>query len=208
MDCPDLSGYATLVIATVAAFVAVSRYGEQPFQSHRRRGEGAAGVHRGGASDILIHVLLGRTAIVIVCRVAGWLLARIGQPAVIGEMIGVIVLGPTVLGHVAPDAMRFLFAPDSLPFIAIIAQVGVMLYMFLVGLELDTAMLRHVSAVGAGDLACEHRRAVQLGTVAALFLFPAMSTPSVASRRSRCSPAWRCRSRPSRCSRGFSRAGG
>jgi Kef-type K+ transport system membrane component KefB len=174
-----LGAYVALVSATIGAFIGVSRYGERTLPAASLTREGGAWIATAGASDLLLHVLLGLAAIVLTCRVAGWLLARIGQPAVIGEMIGGIVLGPTVLGYVAPDAMRFLFARESMPFISIIAQLGVMLYMFLVGLELDTAMLRRRVHAAVATSHASIAVPFTLGAVAALYLFPSMSTPGV-----------------------------
>jgi Kef-type K+ transport system membrane component KefB len=96
----------------------------------------------------LLHVLIALTVIVLTARAIGVLFARIGQPAVIGEVIAGIALGPSLLGRVSPRAMNALFPAPIVPSLAMIAQVGVILFMFLVGTELDTASLRkrtHVS---------------------------------------------------------------
>src|ERR1051325_11011979 len=83
--------------------------------------------------------------IVATALLVGSLLRRLGQPAVIGEIIGGILLGPSFLGRVAPDLWALLFPPSSVPFINVIAQLGVILYMFLVGLKLDLSLLRDKS---------------------------------------------------------------
>jgi Kef-type K+ transport system membrane component KefB len=70
------------------------------------------------------------------CRLFGWLMQRwLRQPPVIGEMIAGVVLGPSLLGLVAPEVQAFLFPPESKPVLYVVAQLGIGLYMFLVGLD-------------------------------------------------------------------------
>ena len=73
----------------------------------------------------------------VTARVVGLLFARLHQPAVIGEVVGGILLGPSLLGRVSPEAAALLLPAEAAPFLGVIAQLGVILYMFLVGLELD-----------------------------------------------------------------------
>jgi Kef-type K+ transport system membrane component KefB len=70
------------------------------------------------------------------CRFFGWLVRRwLRQPQVIGEMIAGVVLGPSLLGLLAPEIQSFLFPPASKPVLYVVAQLGIGLYMFLVGLD-------------------------------------------------------------------------
>lgn len=74
--------------------------------------------------------------ILAACRSCGWLVRRwLRQPQVIGEMIAGVVLGPSLLGLAAPDLQHFLFPPESKPVLHVVAQLGIGLYMFLVGLD-------------------------------------------------------------------------
>jgi Kef-type K+ transport system membrane component KefB len=74
--------------------------------------------------------------ILAACRFFGWLVRRwLRQPQVIGEMIAGVVLGPSLLGLLAPDFQHFLFPPESRPVLQVVAQLGIGLYMFLVGLD-------------------------------------------------------------------------
>ena len=74
--------------------------------------------------------------ILAACRFFGWLVRRwLRQPQVIGEMIAGVVLGPSLLGLVAPDFQHFLFPPESRSVLQVVAQLGIGLYMFLVGLD-------------------------------------------------------------------------
>jgi Kef-type K+ transport system membrane component KefB len=116
--------------------------------------------------------------ILAACRLAGWLSARLGQPQVVGEMIAGIVLGPSVFGAVAPDAASRLF-PTTLgaerhPSMAILyaaSQVGIVAYMFLVGLKFDFGRLgthkRAASAVAASGIVFPLAVGAAIGIVAA-----------------------------------------
>ena len=81
--------------------------------------------------------------ILAACRLFGWLVRRfLRQPQVIGEMIAGVVLGPSLLGALAPDIQAFLFPPESKPVLNVVAQLGIGLYMFLVGLDFRTEEFR------------------------------------------------------------------
>ena len=90
----------------------------------------------------LLHVLLALVVVIATARAMGWVFRSARQPQVVGEILAGIVLGPSLLGRLAPGAEGYLFPAAVGPFLNIIAQVGVILYMFLVGLELDPALLR------------------------------------------------------------------
>jgi len=87
-------------------------------------------------------LLLQILVIVIAVRIFGWLFNKIGQPAVIGEIVAGVVLGPSVLGAVLPNASEFIFPPSSLNNLQFISQVGLLLFMFVIGLELDLNVIR------------------------------------------------------------------
>ena len=96
------------------------------------------------------HLLLALTAVASVGWALGSLFQRIGQPPVLGEVIGGVLLGPSLLGAVSPQAYAFVLAPDAVPYLNIVAQLGVVFYMFLVGLRLNLDRLRaHVQATVA-----------------------------------------------------------
>jgi len=74
--------------------------------------------------------------ILAACRVCGWVVHRwLRQPQVIGEMVAGVILGPSLLGALAPEVQQFLFPADSKPLLYAVAQTGIALYMFLVGLD-------------------------------------------------------------------------
>lgn len=91
-----------------------------------------------GVSAFFIQILV----ILLAARVVGWLAVQIGQPRVVGEMIAGILLGPTLFGAFAPDIQQQLFSAEYRPFLSLGAQIGIGLYMFLVGLEFDNQMFK------------------------------------------------------------------
>jgi len=86
-------------------------------------------------SDPVI-IFLQMFVILAACRTCGWVVRRfLHQPQVIGEMIAGVILGPSLLGSLAPDVQQLLFPPESKPLLYAVAQIGIALYMFLVGIE-------------------------------------------------------------------------
>jgi Kef-type K+ transport system membrane component KefB len=95
-------------------------------------------------SDFELSVLffLQLAVILAVVRLVGLGARKIGQPQVVGEMIAGVVLGPSLLGLVAPGVQQWLFPQESLTIIYVVAQVGVVIYMFLVGTEFQLGLIR------------------------------------------------------------------
>lgn len=87
-------------------------------------------------------LLIQIITILIMARVFGWICKRIGQPTVIGEVIAGIILGPSFLGTYLPDVSGALFPAKSLPNLNSVSQVGLVVFMFIVGMELDLGSLR------------------------------------------------------------------
>ena len=81
--------------------------------------------------------------IVLVARIFGWIFRKIGQPSVIGEIIAGIVLGPSLFGLYFPDMKEALFPAASLGNLQMLSQVGLILFMFVIGMELDLKVLKN-----------------------------------------------------------------
>jgi Kef-type K+ transport system membrane component KefB len=127
----------------------------------------------------LLHVLLALVVVIATARAMGYVFRSANQPPVVGEILAGIVLGPSLLGRLAPGAEGYLFPATVGPFLNIIAQVGVILYMFLVGLELDPALLRKR---GHTTVAISHASIVApflMGAAIALYLYPKLSSLDV-----------------------------
>ncbi|WP_462255417.1 cation:proton antiporter [Ferruginibacter sp.] len=81
--------------------------------------------------------------IILVARLFGWVCKKIGQPSVIGEIVAGIVLGPSLVGLYFPGFSAFLFPPQSLGNLQFLSQIGLILFMFVVGMELDLKVLKN-----------------------------------------------------------------
>ncbi len=88
-------------------------------------------------------LLLQIIVILFVSKLFGIVFTRIGQSAVIGEIIAGIFLGPSLLGYFFPDITAFLFSPESVKNLQFLSQIGLMFFMFVVGMEVDMDMLRN-----------------------------------------------------------------
>ena len=112
-------------------------------------------------------------------RLVGWLFRKVHQPQVMGEMFAGLLLGPSLLGWVAPGAYAALFPADSLGYLNSLSEVGLILFMFLVGLELDPKILR---GRGHTTVLTSHVSIIApffLGAILALYLYPRLSDDSV-----------------------------
>jgi len=90
----------------------------------------------------LLTLLLQIVVVIAAARAVGALSRRLGQPAVVGEMVAGLLLGPTLFGRLTPQAAAALFPPASLELLNVISQLGLVLFMFLVGSRLNSAHLR------------------------------------------------------------------
>ena len=93
--------------------------------------------------DPLAILLAQIITIIIVARFFGWIFRKIGQPSVIGEIIAGIVLGPSLLGMYFPEFSMALFPIQSLGNLKFLSQIGLILFMFVVGMELDLKVLKN-----------------------------------------------------------------
>lgn len=117
--------------------------------------------------------------ILIVARIVGWLFSRLNQPRVIGEMVAGVLLGPSLLGWAAPEISASLFPLDSLGYLSALSQVGLLLFMFLVGLELDLKLLRELGRAAIITSQVSIIAPFALGLLLAFFLYPRLSDQSV-----------------------------
>lgn len=89
------------------------------------------------------HLFLQLIVIIAASQLTGRLFTRMGQPAVVGEMAAGILLGPSLFGMLAPDAFALVFPSTSLDALKLLSQIGVCLFMFSVGMELDVKQVRN-----------------------------------------------------------------
>lgn len=92
--------------------------------------------------ELAVQFLFQLGAILIVCRLVGLVAERLGQPPVVSEMIAGVCLGPSLLGALSPESSEFLFPKESMKVLFPVAQVGLALYMFIIGLEFRGDIVR------------------------------------------------------------------
>ncbi|UJR79582.1 cation:proton antiporter [Sandaracinus amylolyticus] len=127
----------------------------------------------------LLTLILQIGVILVVSRIVAAAFRRIQQPQVVGEMFAGILLGPSLLGWLAPDVSAFVFPRESLVHLNTLSQVGLVLFMFLVGLEFDPKLMR---GRGHAALVTSHVSIIApffLGAALALHLYPQLSDSSV-----------------------------
>src|SRR5213082_4241741 len=123
--------------------------------------------------------------IVALSRLVGFLALRVGQPRVVGEMLAGILLGPSLLGWIAPHFYsQTLFPAESWPYLNFLSQFGVVCFLFLVGLELDPKLLRDRGHAAVMISNMSIIVPFLLGAAVALLLFPRLfqQTPAVPLR--------------------------
>ncbi len=127
----------------------------------------------------LFTLVLQITVILAVCRLTGSLFRRFHQPRVVGEMFAGILLGPSLLGWIAPQFSAYLFPPSSLGFLNALSQVGVVIFMFLVGLGINPKELKHQSHAAVLVSHVSITAPFVLASLLALYLYPRLSDDSV-----------------------------
>lgn len=161
--------YAVTIVAAVGIFLVLRSIGEQIQPVAATPVDSTPAAH----TNTLFHLLVALAVIIVTARSMGHLFKLIDQPLVIGELVGGLLLGPSFLGSLAPNLSFALLPPEIAPFLSVHAQLGVILYMFLVGLELDLRVLRRQ---GQATVAISHASIIVpflLGSTLALVLYPA-----------------------------------
>jgi Kef-type K+ transport system membrane component KefB len=173
------TAYALMFMATVAGFLLVRQYGsglQAPAPATTTRfGAGGTAIQL----EVLLHVLLALVLIILFARLVGLLFRYIHQPPVVGEIIAGIMLGPSLLGRLAPRTAAYLLPSTLSPFLSILAQVGILLYMFLVGIEFEPATLRRKTHSAVVISHASIMAPFLLGTMLSVVLYPRVSSADV-----------------------------
>ncbi|HVK61425.1 MAG TPA: cation:proton antiporter [Bdellovibrionales bacterium] len=127
----------------------------------------------------LTQLLLQILVILIVGKLCGLIAKRIGQPQVIGEMVAGILIGKSVLALIAPETFESLFPETSLPALSALSQIGLIIFMFIVGLELDWNKLKDKAASALLVSPVSILFPFLLGSLSAFVLFDDYAPPGV-----------------------------
>ncbi len=127
----------------------------------------------------LFTLILQIAVVLAVCRVTGELFRRIHQPRVVGEMFAGIMLGPSLLGWIAPHFSAYLFPASSLGFLNALSQVGVVVFMFLVGLGINPNELKKEGHAAVLTSHVSITAPFVLAALLSLYLYPRLSDDSV-----------------------------
>ena len=169
--------YVGMLSAAVCAFLLIRRVGDGLIPLSAAHSSNAS-IARSGLSG-MVQILVALVTIVSAAQLFGRLFVKLRQPAVIGEIVAGLVLGPSLLGTVSPEAMHWLLPASVAPVLSALSQVGVILYMFLVGLELDTGSLRQRSHASVAISHASIAVPFLLGSSLALLIFPMFATRGV-----------------------------
>jgi len=128
----------------------------------------------------LFKLVLQISVILALCRIVGTIFRKIGQPRVVGEMFAGILLGPSLLGWMAPGISAYLFSASSLGFLNALSQIGVVVFMFLVGLGINPQELKEHGHAAVLTSHVSITAPFVLAAFLALYLYPRLSDDSVA----------------------------
>jgi Kef-type K+ transport system membrane component KefB len=166
-----------MVAGTIAAFLAIRSFGqslEAPPPAPAAVSDAAAGSSQQG--DVLMHVLVALVAVIAVGQILGRIFVYIGQPPVIGEVMAGILLGPSFLGR---DLSARILPATVAPFLGVISELGVILYMFIVGLELNAGLIKGRARAAVATAHTSIVVPFLLGSLLALSLYPRFSSSDV-----------------------------
>jgi Kef-type K+ transport system membrane component KefB len=172
--------YLVLAGVPIVALVGVLAAGARLAAPHIAGAIPSIQPHAKPAESSALIILVAQIAVIILAsRVVGYLFRKIGQPQVVGEMLAGIMLGPSLLGWMAPDFSAALFPAASLTLLNAVSQLGLVLFMFLVGLELNA---KELYEHGSATILMSHVSIVVpfvLAAVLSLYLYPRLSDDSV-----------------------------
>lgn len=180
------AAYVLMILVAVGVFLLVRSVGEWVVAPEVSAGAVVVAAPGAGRVDVVMHVLTTLAAVIGLGFALGRAFRYLGQPPVIGEVVAGILLGPSLLGAISPEAMHLLIPSKEadpggqvLAALRAVAQLGVVLYLFLVGLSLDGARFRgRVGAtVGIAHAGIAAQFALAVGLAA--WLYPGLAPPGV-----------------------------
>jgi Kef-type K+ transport system membrane component KefB len=168
-------GYGLMILGAVGALFLVCNYGET-LTAPSTKPVASFAQTPPDQPNVLLHLLVALTAVIVTGLILAKWLAYLGQPPVIGEVLAGILLGPSLLG---PKISAFVLPPTVAPYLGVIAQLGVLLYMFTIGLSLHAGRIRHRARAVVAISHTSILVPLLLGALLALALYPRLSTDDV-----------------------------
>src|SRR3954466_133360 len=166
--------YAAIFFVAVVGLWAIIHAGGH---LHAPRAAAEASVSGGASAEKVIwRLLLAAAVILVIARLVGAAFQKIHQPQVVGEILAGVLLGPSVLGAIWPGATQYLFPDSVLPLIDALSQVGLIFFMFLIGLELDVRLIKGRGRMAATVSQVSIIVPFLLGSLVALALFPSLGS--------------------------------
>jgi Kef-type K+ transport system membrane component KefB len=167
------AGYGLLIGLTYLVFLLICDYGTS-LPAPAGDGPHVESAIQGG--NAFVRVLFALMSIMVTGQILARALAWVGQPPVIGDVVAGILLGPSLLG---PEVSAWIMPLEVAPYLGVLAQLGIVLYMFLIGLELNPAVLKQRTQA---MIAISHAGILlpfMLGLILALYLYPRLSETGV-----------------------------
>jgi Kef-type K+ transport system membrane component KefB len=129
--------------------------------------------------DPLLPALLAVPAVILACHAGGWAVRRLGQPRVIGEILAGVLLGPSLLGWLAPALHHRLLPTAALPIVSALGNLALLAFLFLIGVELDLRTLRNARLAVVGVSVGSILLPLALGAALALAMYPRLAPHGV-----------------------------
>lgn len=180
--------YFFVVLVSIAAIIMVLRLGATMLPPEPNAPVGIAtttslwdALHQAIGVNLgtpLAHLFVQLLVIIVAVQFFGRVFTQLGFPSVIGEMMAGVFLGPSLFGLLAPGAFAFVFPPQSLPTLQMLAQIGVCLFMFVIGMEVNMTHLRNKAS---SAVAVSHASIVipfLMGVTLAIFLYADTAGPT------------------------------
>jgi Kef-type K+ transport system membrane component KefB len=136
---------------------------------------GLTAAKRRTPEETVVAFFIAVVIVMLFARLCGSVMPRVRQPRVMGEVLAGILLGPTLFGAIAPALQAKIFAPDIIPYIGVTANLGLVFYMFLIGLEVDLGQLRGRARMTLAISNTALLLPLMLGMLVALPLYPLLA---------------------------------